>query len=115
MRNFVQPGGMISLIAVAAVLSGAGVVKGSIFGIAATNAAIGEEFEAATDGVYALPKKAAVVVTQGQPAYFNAADGTVTNVSAAGLFLIGSFTQAQAGADATGNVRLSGAPVFAAL
>lgn len=113
MRNFIQDGEIITLIAVAAVLAGAGVVKGSIFGVAATNAAIGQQFEAATEGVFSLPKKAAIVVTQGQPAYFDAALGTVTNVSAVGLFLIGSFTQAQAGADATGNVRLSGNAVFA--
>lgn len=114
MRNFVQDGNTVTLIALAAILAGAGVVKGNIFAVAATNAAVGQEFEGKTTGVFALPKKAGVVVTQGQAAYFNTADGTVTNVSAAGLFQIGTFTQAQAAGDATGYIRLNGAAVFAA-
>lgn len=115
MRNFVQPGVMITLIAMAVVAAGAGVVKGSIFAVAATAAGVGEKFEGATEGVFELPKKAADVVAEGAPAYFNAADGTVTDTAAAGLYLIGSFTEAQAGGDATGKVRLAGVPVFASV
>ena len=42
MRNFVQPGNTITLTAPYAVASGDGLLVGSIFGIAAGTAALGE-------------------------------------------------------------------------
>ena len=51
MKNFVQPGNTITLTAPHAVASGDGLLVGSIFGIAAGAAALGEPVETALVGV----------------------------------------------------------------
>jgi predicted RecA/RadA family phage recombinase len=56
MKNFVQPGNTITLTAPYAVASGDGLLVGSIFGVAAGTAALGEIVEAALVGVYELKK-----------------------------------------------------------
>lgn len=113
MRNFVQEGDTVTLIAPEVVSSGEGVIVGGIFSVATGDAANGAPFEGKTTGVFEFPKTAAVVVEQGGPAYFNNATKAVTDISAAGLFQIGSFTEAAAGADASARVRLDGHRVTA--
>lgn len=55
MKNFVQPGANLDLIAPAGgVTSGAGVLIGSIFAVATVSAAAGAEFVGATEGVFDL-------------------------------------------------------------
>ena len=56
MKSFVQPGTTITLIAPYAVASGDGLLVGSIFGVAAGTAALGEPVETALVGVYELKK-----------------------------------------------------------
>lgn len=108
MRNFVQSGNIIPVIAPAGgVLSGAPVRAGSFFGVAATDAAAGATVEIALTGVFDLPKKAADVVSLGTSLYWDNAAGKVT-ITSAGNTLIGAATAAAAGADATVRVRLNG-------
>ena len=49
MKNYVQPGNVVTLIAPANVKSGDGVLVGSLFGVAAYDALIGAEVEVALD------------------------------------------------------------------
>ena len=56
MKNYVQPGNTITLTAPYAVASGDGLLVGSIFGIAAGAAAIGEPVETALVGVFDITK-----------------------------------------------------------
>ena len=55
MKNFIQPGKMIDVAAPADVLSGAGVMIGGLFGVAANDALSGEIVPIGTEGVYELP------------------------------------------------------------
>lgn len=56
MKNYVQPGNTITLTAPYAVASGDGLLVGSIFGIAAGAAALGEPVETALVGVFDITK-----------------------------------------------------------
>jgi predicted RecA/RadA family phage recombinase len=56
MKTYVQPGKTITLTAPYAVTSGDGLLVGSIFGVAAGTAALGETVEAALVGVYEMKK-----------------------------------------------------------
>ena len=61
MRNFIQPGETITLVAPAEVKSGDVVVVGGLAGVAATDAAEGAEVETQLVGVFELPKGADVL------------------------------------------------------
>lgn len=81
MKNHVKPGKMITVVAAAVVASGDFVVQGALFGVAATSAAIGEEFELATGDVWELPKTSAQAWTLGQALYWDSGNKVVTSVS----------------------------------
>ncbi|MGD9663806.1 MAG: DUF2190 family protein [Novosphingobium sp.] len=114
-KNFIQPGDTLELVAPAGgVVSGTGYVIGALFVVALGDAAAGELFRGKVDGVWELPKAAAVTPAQGAIAYWDDAAKTVTGASAVGLFPIGTFTAAAAGADAAAFVRLDGVATVAA-
>jgi predicted RecA/RadA family phage recombinase len=76
MRNFIQPGSMITVPAPAGgVVSGQGVQIGALFGVAATTQAAGDDVALALTGVYELPKDgtAGVGFSVGDPVEWNAA------------------------------------------
>ena len=50
MKNYVQPGNIITLTAPYAVASGDGLLVGAIFGVASGTAALGEAVETAVEG-----------------------------------------------------------------
>lgn len=111
MKNFVQPGATVTFTAAAPVASGAGVLMGTLFGVAATDADTGAPFEAAVVGVYSLPK-AAVAITAGAAVYWDATAGNATTDAAAGANpLIGAATEAAASGAAVARVRLNGVAV----
>lgn len=56
MKNFIQEGRMLTMPAPYILASGDGALVGSIFGVAAYNAAQDDEVELATEGVFTLPK-----------------------------------------------------------
>ncbi|MCH4539073.1 DUF2190 family protein [Ochrobactrum sp. A-1] len=105
MRNFIQPGNFITIVAAAAVASGSLVVAGKIFGIAATSAANGEEFELALGGVYELPKTSAQAWAVGAEIYADA-NGIATTVSTDNT-KIGVAVEAAANPSGVGRVRLN--------
>lgn len=108
MKNYVQEGNRIAVTAPAAVLSGAGVLVGSLFGIAAGDAASGAEVVINTSGVYDMAKTAAQAWTAGQLIYWS---GTAaTNVVSTNK-LIGVAVRAELAAATVGRVRLNGAMI----
>lgn len=84
MKNYVQPGKALTVTAPAAVASGQYVVVGAIRGVAAADAASGEEVEVVTDGVFTLPKVVADVIAAGDLVYWDAAAGKVTKTAGTG-------------------------------
>lgn len=109
MKNFVQNGNTVTVAAPAAIVSGAGVLVGALFGVAATDATSGADVEIATKGVFDLPK-ASGALTQGAKLYW---DNTAKNVTAtaSGNSLIGVVIKAAGVSDATARVRLNGISV----
>jgi predicted RecA/RadA family phage recombinase len=109
MKNYVQRGETVTLTAPASVLSGAGVLVGSIFGVAEYTAGSGDEVEVNLVGVFDLPK-AAGAITQGAKVYW---DNTAKNVTttASGNSLIGAAVAAAANGASTVRVRLNGSTV----
>ncbi|GAA0569518.1 DUF2190 family protein [Caenispirillum bisanense] len=105
MRNFVQAGSVLTLPAPYAVASGTGFLVGSLFAVAASDAATGAEVEGCTQGVYLLPKVAGEAWAIGAKVYWDDAAKTCTTVATDNT-LIG--VAVQAGAGSTGTVRLNG-------
>lgn len=109
MKNFVQPGENITITATAAASSGDGVLVGSLFGIASTDAAIGDSLTLATRGVYSMPKPSTDVLAVGDPVYWDDAAGLVTTDAASGANpQVGLAVTAAGNPSSAVNVRLDG-------
>lgn len=110
MKNFVQPGNTITLTAPYAVASGDGLLVGSIFGVAAGDAASGDPVEAALVGVFDLTKIGSEAWAVGAKVYWDDVNKRCTTV-ATGNTLIGVAVEAVAGGagDTIGRVRLNAA------
>jgi predicted RecA/RadA family phage recombinase len=108
MKNFVQHGEMVTVIAAAIIASGDLVRVNSLIGVAATDAAIGEAVEVKTSGVFDLPKTSAQAWSAGQPVYMISGTGLLTNVAGTGNYLAGVAVLDAANPSATGRVRLNG-------
>ena len=108
MKNYIQPGETIAAIAPSAVLSGAGVLIGSLFGVASGDAASGAEVLLNTTGVYDLPKQTGQAWTAGQLLYWSGTN--VTNVVATNK-LIGCAARAELSGATVGRIRLNGIAV----
>ena len=109
MKNYVQPGNAITLTAPYAVSSGDGLLVGSIFGVAAGTAALGETVEAALTGVYDLKKVASQAWAAGDKVYWDNTAKEATKITTSNT-LIGVAVVAVAGGagDTIGRVRLNG-------
>lgn len=108
MKNFVQHGDMVTVIAAAAITSGDLVRVNSLIGVAATDAATDEAVEIKTSGVFDLPKTSAQAWSAGQPVYMISSTGVLTNVPGTGNYLAGVAVAAAANPSGTGRVRLNG-------
>ncbi len=106
MKNFIHPGNTLTFTASASVTSGQGVMQGSLFGVAATAADTGEDFEAQVVGVFELPKTGGAIA-KGAKAYWSAGDGAVTGTASGNTLIGAAVTPAEAGADVV-RVRLNG-------
>lgn len=109
MKNYVQPGTTLTLTAPYAVTSGDGLLVGSIYGVAAGDAASGAIVEAALTGVFDLTKIGSQAWTVGAKVYWDDTNKRCTSV-ATGNTLIGVAVEAVAGGagDTIGQVRLNG-------
>ena len=108
MKNFVQEGDILTVVAPAAVLSGAGVLVGTIFGIAQTDAASGSEVAIKRKGVFTHAKTSAEAWTIGAKVYWdNTAKVCTTTVGT--NVLIGVAVKAVGGTagETIGQVRLN--------
>jgi predicted RecA/RadA family phage recombinase len=109
MKNYIQPGNTITLTAPAAVTSGTGVLIGSIFGIAAHDAASGEPIEVVTTGVFDLNKIGAQAWGVGDKVYWDNTNKRTTTVATDNTLIGAAITPVGSGADETaGRVRLNG-------
>lgn len=109
MKNYVQPGATFTLAAPYAVTSGDGLLVGSIFGVAAGDAASGATVEAALTGVFDLTKIGSQAWTVGAKVYWDDSNKRCTTVATDNT-LIGVAVEAVAGGagDTIGRVRLNG-------
>lgn len=110
MKNFIQDGDTLTVPAPYALVSGAGCLVGSLFGVASADALITAEVEIKTTGVFDFPKAATQAWTVGVRVYWDDAAKNVTTNAAAGVNkLIGVAALAVAGGagDLVGRVRLT--------
>lgn len=112
MKNFVARGERVTITAGANIASGAGVLVGSLFGVAETDIANGAQGAILTEGVFDLPKAPSQAWTVGALIYWDGANNRCTNV-AGSLKIIGVAVAAVGGGagETTGRVRLNGAAV----
>lgn len=107
MRNYVQAGDTVTVVAPAGgVAGGAGVVIGQLFGVAAFAAAEGKDVEIATRGVFDLVK-ASGAIAAGAAVYWDVTPGRITTVAADGV-LVGVAIAPAGESASTARVRLNG-------
>lgn len=104
MKNFVQPGENVDVVAPYAVTSGQGLLDGIEFSVASTDIASGAAGIGVTRGIFDLTK-AAVAITRKTVAYWDNTARVVTNVVGTNT-KIGYFMAAAASGDATARVKL---------
>ncbi|MDR0809742.1 MAG: DUF2190 family protein [Gemmobacter sp.] len=114
MKNFVAVGNTLTITAGADIVSGAGVLVGSLFGVAAGHIAEGAEGVINLTGVYDLPKAPSQAWTVGALIYWDEGDARCTNVASTNV-PIGVAVAAVGGTagEIVGRVRLNGAAVAA--
>lgn len=113
MKNFIQPGDVVTAIAPSGgVVSGGFYLIGNLFGVAATTAAQGAEFEFKLTGVFEGAKAASQAWNRFATIYWDDAAKNFTNV-ASGNKAIGVAMLAvdNAAGSTTGRVRLNGVSV----
>jgi len=108
MKNFVQHGGVIPVIAPYTVTSGQGVLVGALFGVAAYDAAQGAVVEIKREGVFDVSALTADTGAQGTKMYWDATNRRLTT-TATNNTLVGATTIAKTGTDTTARVLLDGA------
>lgn len=108
MKNFVQPGDVVGVTAPYAVTPGAGVLVGSLFGVAINTAASGAEVEIATTGVFDLAKATGAAWTVGQRLYWDDSAKNLTGTAGSNK-LVAVAVAAAASGDAVGRARLTAA------
>ena len=108
MKNYVQPGNVVTMIAPADVKSGDLVVVGALAGVAAFDALAGAEVEVALTGVFDLPCTGPI--DAGAAVYFVESP---PGVAATGTTLVGAALVAVGSGGTTCRVRLNGVAVAA--
>lgn len=108
MRNFVQPGNVIDLVAPYAVSAGDGAQVGSIFGVATTDIANGVEGSFQRTGVFDLTALTTATGTQGAKVYWDNSNKRVDTDGTVGV-LIGTLSAAKTNGQTTARVILNAA------
>lgn len=106
MKNYVQDGENLDLVAPYDVAAGAGFLVGAIFAVAVDAALSGAVVVGCTEGVFTLAKTSAQAWTQGQKIYWDDTNKRCDSDGTVGI-LIGAATAAAANPSATGNVLLN--------
>ncbi len=106
-----SPGRTVTVTAPAAgAVSGAPVLIGSLFGIAAFSAPANAPLEICTEGVYDLSKNPGDTFSAGDKAYFIAASGLITSTATSNSW-VGVVTQGVNGSGTSVRVRLNQHPI----
>jgi predicted RecA/RadA family phage recombinase len=109
MKNFVQVGENMNVLAPYAVTAGQGVLVGALFGVASAPAALNEAVVLVTEHCFDLTKVGAQAWTQWQKVYWDNAARNCTNVVGANTLIGVAMLATGAGAGETiGRVRLNG-------
>ena len=108
MKNYIQPGNTITITApTGGVVSGDGVLIGSLFGVAAFDAEESESVEIQTTGVMVLPKLATDVVAVGDLLHWDSTNNRLTKTATSNK-LIGVAVAAAGNGATTVVIRLNG-------
>lgn len=109
MKTFIQHGDCITVPAPSGGTKSGELYKvGALVGVAATAEAQGEPVELKTQGVFDLTKISAQAWAVGDLLYMNTTSRALTNVSAAGLVLVGVAADVAGNPSAVGACRLNG-------
>lgn len=113
-KNFRAQGQNMTVVATGAVTSGSFQVVGDMFGVALTDAVVGEEYALRTGGVFDdLPKASAAEPGQGDAAYWTGTEMTTAaddgGDPATAYLKVGVFAQPAANGDTNCEVRLNAA------
>jgi predicted RecA/RadA family phage recombinase len=105
-KNFVQPGKSLTVTApTGGVLSGEGVLIGTLFGIAQYDAVEGAEVEILTEGVVEIPKTSALQIDVGDRLFWDATN-KVVNKTATVQVCVGIAVSAAANPSPSGRIKL---------
>lgn len=107
MKNYIQKGNTLSVIAPYLVSAGQGVRVGALFGIAAHNAAQGAAVEIVRRDVFDVTAVTADTAAQGAKIYWDDTARKVTT-TATNNILVGCVTEAKANGDTAARVLLDG-------
>ena len=107
MKNFSQPGDVITLAAPYDRVAGEGALVGAIFGVATSTVLSTVNGQFVIDGVVTIKKTSAQAWTQGALIYWDNTAKEATSVSTSNT-RIGCAVVAAANPSATGTVRLNG-------
>ena len=115
MKNFLQCVDEIEFTAPAGgVLSGSAYLIGSLVVVAQANAAAGDRFIGATEGVFVnMPRATGTAWTEGQLLYWDSAAGNFATAPSATARRAAFAVLAAAAADVTGTIALTGSPAVA--
>ena len=110
MKNYIQPGDTLTVIAPYALASGAGCLVGSLFGVASAAADISTEVEIVTVGVFDLPKVGSQTWTVGARVYSDDTNKHLTTTASTHKLVGVAVAAVGSGAgETTGRVRLTAA------
>jgi len=107
MKNKVQKGQTVTVIAPYGVTSGQGVQVGALFGVASTDAANGSQVEIERTGVFDLTAVTADTGNPGAKVYWDNTARKITTTAGSNT-LVGALTSAKGGSDTTARVLLDG-------
>lgn len=111
MKNYIQPGDAIDIVAPAGgTVSGRVCILGSLIGVAASTVAQGADCALHTEGVFELAKTSAQAWTVGAKIYWDGTNNVATTTSS-GNTLIGIAVAAAANPSAVGWVKLGATTV----
>jgi predicted RecA/RadA family phage recombinase len=106
MKTYIAPGKSITVTAPAGgVLSGQGVLIGTLFGIAQVDAVAGADVEILTEGVVEIGKTSALQIDVGDRVFWDATN-KVVNKTAAAQVCVGVVVSAAANPSSTVRIRL---------
>jgi predicted RecA/RadA family phage recombinase len=106
MKNYIQPSRTLTVTAPAGgVVSGQGVLIGTLFGIAQYDAVEGAEVEILTEGVVEVPKTSALQIDVGDRLFWDATN-KVVNKTATAQICVGIAVSAAANPSASVRIKL---------